>query len=85
MSYPASGVESAYRNNIQSVAQFLNTKHKDQYLVFNLSERTYDPTPFNQKVLLITLLKKIFQMYCILWGKQVVETDCCLGFRLWLS
>jgi hypothetical protein len=55
MSYPACGVESAYRNNIQSVAQLLNTKHKDQYLVFNLSERTYDPTPFNQKVLLPSL------------------------------
>jgi hypothetical protein len=45
MSFPALGMEAFYRNRMQDVAHFLNTKHTDKYLVFNLSEREY-PTSF---------------------------------------
>eukprot|EP01120_Amphizonella_sp_Union-15-10_P011593 TRINITY_DN4958_c0_g1_i1.p1 TRINITY_DN4958_c0_g1~~TRINITY_DN4958_c0_g1_i1.p1 ORF type:complete len:136 (+),score=4.91 TRINITY_DN4958_c0_g1_i1:60-467(+) len=51
MGYPASGVEATYRNSLTSVAEMLNTKHPDSYLVFNLSERPYDSTLLNGKVL----------------------------------
>ncbi|KAF2074525.1 hypothetical protein CYY_004152 [Polysphondylium violaceum] len=50
MSFPADGVESAYRNSIYDVSQMLNENHKDHYLVFNLSERKYEYGLFNDKV-----------------------------------
>ena len=33
MSFPATGVESAYRNNLKDVAKMLKTKHEDNYMV----------------------------------------------------
>ncbi|KAF4044162.1 5-trisphosphate 3-phosphatase ptn1 [Phytophthora infestans] len=42
MGYPASGVEKTYRNDINDVAAFLNSRHPDVYRVYNLSERRYD-------------------------------------------
>ncbi len=68
MSYPASGVESTYRNNLKDVAKMLRTKHQESYMVsrwccvqsaghllflqiFNLSERSYDISKFNNQVL----------------------------------
>ena len=35
MSFPATGVESAYRNNLKDVAKMLKTKHEDNYMVRN--------------------------------------------------
>jgi len=50
-SFPSSGLWSLYRNPIEKVAAFLNTKHKDHYKIFNLcSERTYDTSFFNDQV-----------------------------------
>ena len=34
MSFPASGLEAAYRNKLNDVAELLESKHKDKYLVF---------------------------------------------------
>ena len=36
MSFPASGMESAYRNNLKDVAKMLRTKHEDNYMVSGL-------------------------------------------------
>ena len=33
MSFPASGVESAYRNSLKDVAKMLKTRHEENYLV----------------------------------------------------
>lgn len=41
MSFPATGIEAAWRNDIQDVCQLLRSKHKSHFLVFNLSEREY--------------------------------------------
>jgi len=51
MSFPASGFEQTYRNKIDDVASFLESKHKDHYLIFNLSNRKYDYKKFNNKVI----------------------------------
>lgn len=51
MSFPASGFEQTYRNRIEDVAQFLEAKHKDHYLIVNLSNRKYDYKKFNNKVI----------------------------------
>ncbi|XP_036312976.1 phosphatidylinositol 3,4,5-trisphosphate 3-phosphatase TPTE2-like isoform X1 [Pipistrellus kuhlii] len=51
MSFPSSGKESFYRNPIQEVVRFLDTKHRNHYLVYNLcSERSYDPKYFHYRV-----------------------------------
>lgn len=48
MSWPSSSTESMYRNQIDTVAQFLDDKHKDHYRVYNLcSERAYDESKFH--------------------------------------
>lgn len=51
MSLPALGVEANYRNPIEEVARFFNTKHPDRYLIVNLcAERIYDSSFFHGQV-----------------------------------
>ena len=49
MSFPATGLESTYRNNLEDVAKMLKQKHEDKYMVFNLSERSYDVSKLNHQ------------------------------------
>lgn len=51
MSYPANGIESMYRNPIEKVQDFLNKKHKQDFLVVNLSGRKYDYSKFHNNVI----------------------------------
>ncbi|KAG4061362.1 hypothetical protein PC123_g3751 [Phytophthora cactorum] len=50
MSYPASGIEKTYRNDINDVAAFLNSRYPSAYRVYNLSERSYDSSKFEGRV-----------------------------------
>ena len=50
MAFPGSGLESMFRNNIDHVSKFLNERHKENYLVINLSGKKYDHNKFNNKV-----------------------------------
>ncbi|XP_054437813.1 cyclin-G-associated kinase [Pteronotus mesoamericanus] len=50
MSFPAEGVESAIKNNIEDVRLFLDAKHPGRYAVYNLSPRTYRPSKFHGRV-----------------------------------
>ncbi|XP_044299951.1 cyclin-G-associated kinase isoform X2 [Varanus komodoensis] len=50
MSFPAEGVESALKNNIEDVRLFLDSKHPGRYAVYNLSPRTYRPSRFHNRV-----------------------------------
>ncbi|TNV81716.1 hypothetical protein FGO68_gene11784 [Halteria grandinella] len=46
MSFPASGLETMYRNSMGEVVNFLKTKHQSNFLVFNMSGRSYDTQKF---------------------------------------
>lgn len=50
MSYPAEGVESAIKNNIEDVRLFLDSRHAGHYAVYNLSRRSYRPSRFHNRV-----------------------------------
>ena len=39
MAFPASGLETTYRNSIKDVSKFLQQKHKNSYLIINVSNR----------------------------------------------
>lgn len=51
MSFPASGLESTYRNSLADVAFMLHQKHGNKYVVFNVSERRYDISKLNNQVI----------------------------------
>ncbi|XP_031415790.1 tensin-1 isoform X2 [Clupea harengus] len=51
VSFPSSVEELSYSANLKEVATMLRSKHGDHYLLFNLSEKRYDITQLNPKVL----------------------------------
>ena len=50
MSFPAEGVESAIKNNMEDVRLFLDGRHAGHYAVYNLTKRSYRPTRFHNRV-----------------------------------
>jgi len=46
MGFPGTSVEKAWRNSRDDIARFLNEHHKDHYMIFNVSEKAYDPGNF---------------------------------------
>jgi len=51
MGYPSEKVESVYRNSLEDVRRFLETRHANHYKVYNLcSEKSYDVRKFNSMV-----------------------------------
>ena len=46
MSFPAEGLESAMRNHIEDIANILESRHPNHYMVFNLTERNYSVQKF---------------------------------------
>ncbi|XP_041127148.1 putative tyrosine-protein phosphatase auxilin isoform X4 [Polyodon spathula] len=50
MSYPAEAVEIGYRNHIEDVRSFLDSRHMDHYTVFNLSQKLYRTARFHNRV-----------------------------------
>ncbi|ELR15027.1 Protein-tyrosine-phosphatase [Acanthamoeba castellanii str. Neff] len=51
MGFPADKlVEQAYRNHIDEVADFFECHHSNHYMIFNLTEKHYDPGKFRNRV-----------------------------------
>ncbi|XP_042637372.1 tensin-3 [Orycteropus afer afer] len=51
VSFPASSSEESYLHNLQEVTRMLKSKHGDNYLVLNLSEKRCDLTKLNPKTM----------------------------------
>jgi tensin len=51
MSFPASGLEATYRNSLQDVSAVLRQRHGENFMVFNVSERSYDISLMDHRVL----------------------------------
>ncbi|KAM8855382.1 tensin-1 isoform 6-T6 [Spinachia spinachia] len=51
VSFPGSVEEQSYATNLREVASMLRSKHGHNYLLFNLSEKRYDISEHNPKVL----------------------------------
>ncbi|KAJ8253071.1 hypothetical protein GJAV_G00208790 [Gymnothorax javanicus] len=51
VSFPSSVEEQSYSANLKEVASMLRSKHGDHYLLFNLSEKRYDISKLNPRVL----------------------------------
>ncbi|XP_028292596.1 tensin-1 isoform X5 [Gouania willdenowi] len=51
VSFPSSVEEQSYSANLSEVASMLRSKHGHNYLLFNLSEKRYDISQLNPKVL----------------------------------
>jgi len=51
MSFPAAGIEAAWRNHIDHVVNFLKKAHGQNFMIWNLSERTYDFDKFDNQIL----------------------------------
>lgn len=50
MAFPATGMEAAYRNDGNQVANLFKEKHPSHFCVYNLTERKYDTTMFEGRV-----------------------------------
>lgn len=42
MSFPAEGMEGTYKNHIDNVRSYLDSRHPEKFAVFNLSQRQYN-------------------------------------------
>ncbi|ERE90717.1 tensin-3 [Cricetulus griseus] len=51
VSFPARCSEESYLHSLQEVTRMLKSKHGDNYLVLNLSEKRYDLTKLNPKIM----------------------------------
>ncbi|KAJ8279887.1 hypothetical protein COCON_G00069530 [Conger conger] len=51
VSFPRGCSEGTYQHNLQDVTRMLKSKHADNYLVINLSERRYDLSKMNPKTM----------------------------------
>ncbi|NWU90993.1 TENS3 protein, partial [Upupa epops] len=51
VSFPSSCSEETYLHNLQDVTRMLKSKHGDNYLVLNLSEKRYDLAKLNPKIM----------------------------------
>lgn len=93
MGFPATGVESWYRNAATVVRQFLTTRHSSHFKIYNLTERNYSPGSFPEDriehypfpdhhapslALLLRILKSMHE-WLALDSQNIVVCHCLAG------
>ncbi|XP_038056283.1 cyclin-G-associated kinase-like isoform X2 [Patiria miniata] len=78
MSYPAEGLESAYKNHIDDVKTYLDSRYNNHYYVFNLTQRFYRKEKFNNRVLECGWVAKRAPSLVLLY-------TVCRNMYLWLQ
>ncbi|XP_060087945.1 putative tyrosine-protein phosphatase auxilin isoform X4 [Heteronotia binoei] len=64
MSFPAEGVELGFRNHIEDVRTFLDSRHPDHYTVFNLSPKSYRSARFHNRDGRVASAILVSAMFC---------------------
>ena len=89
MSYPAQGLEAVYRNKLKDVAELLESKHKDKYLIINVSDRSYDTSFFKNQVRVAPCILCLCRCVCFsvrlclfLFVSVLLFFCACLQFRV---
>ena len=78
MSFPAADLEALYRHRIHDVARMLDRRHRDAYLVLNLSERAYDNALFGHRVVALGFPDHYAPPVEVAW-------TLCLTMDAWLN
>ena len=69
MAFPGEGVEKTWRNDIKDVASFLKEYHGQSFCIWNLTDREYDFSKFDNqvkmKLLLLLLIFLIFLLFLL--------------------
>ena len=92
MAFPGTGITSLYRNKLIDVADFLNQRHSNNYLILNLSGYVYDIGKFHKVIhktewldhhsppldLLFDLIK-IIHDYLLENDKHIIVINCNAG------
>lgn len=59
MAIPSEGIQAAYRNHMNDVDAFFRKYHGDHFMIWNLSEFTYD-AKFSDKVRTIYNIHRVY-------------------------
>lgn len=50
MSFPVESVDIGFRNQVDDIRSFLDSRHLDHYTVYNLSPKSYRTAKFHSRV-----------------------------------
>lgn len=50
MSFPVDSVDIGFRNQVDDIRSFLDSRHLDHYTVYNLSPKSYRTAKFHSRV-----------------------------------
>lgn len=84
MGFPAEGAESAWLNDIDEVARFFKTYHKDHFLILNLSQKTYDISKFDNHVQLPSHSQNISKQMKIIASRMLKFIIEFSGSTFWM-
>jgi len=65
------------RNNIDEVAYFIKTRYQRKFMIWNLSDGTYDYSKFDNQVVSFNVSKSLFNLKVLI--------DICRSLFIWLS
>lgn len=72
MSFPLDNVDIGFRNQVDDIRSFLDSRHLDHYTVYNLSPKSYRTAKFHSRVRSFHpgegFLRTLWHHYLYGWG-----------------